>query len=140
MGITDPLAPCPPHDLPGLPESRRATGSNLLFMVLASMGHDLSMLYLVISVDNLSAGLASATFLSSLTNIQFTAMQYAIFSSLMTLFPKILGGYSGTIVDSIGYSSFFIMTALLGLPVLFLVWRAGGFVETQQTAKALKEQ
>jgi len=55
-------------------------------------------------------------------------MQYAIFSSLMTLFPKILGGYSGTIVDSIGYSSFFIMTALLGLPVLFLVWRAGGFV------------
>ncbi len=56
----------------------------------------------------------------------------------MTLFPKILGGYSGTIVDSIGYSSFFIMTALLGLPVLFLVWRTGGFVETQQTAKALK--
>ncbi len=109
-------------------------------MMLASMGHDLSMLYLVISVDNLSAGLASATFLSSLTNIQFTAIQYAIFSSLMTLFPKILGGYSGTIVDSIGYSSFFIMTALLGLPVLFLVWRAGGFVETQQTAKALKEQ
>jgi len=143
MGITDPLAPYPPHDLPDLPESRRATGSNLLFMVLASMGHDLSILYLVISVDNLSAGLASAAFvafLSSLTNIQFTAMQYAIFSSLMILFPKILGGYSGTIVDSIGYSSFFIMTALLGLPVLFLVWRAGGFVQTQQTAKALKEQ
>ena len=68
-------------------------------------------------------------------------MQYAIFSSLMTLFQKILGGYSGTIVDSIGYSSFFIMTALLGLPVLFLVWRrAGGFVETQQPATALKEQ
>ena len=120
-----------------------SAATNLLFMVLASMGHDLSMLYLVISVDNLSAGLASAAFvafLSSLTNIQFTAMQYAIFSSLMTLFPKILGGYSGTIVDSIGYSSFFIMTALLGLPVLFLVWRAGGFVETQQSAKALKEQ
>jgi len=119
-----------------------SAATNLLFMVLASIGHDLSMLYLVISVDNLSAGLASAAFvafLSSLTNIQFTAMQYAIFSSLMTLFPKILGGYSGTIVDSIGYSSFFIMTALLGIPVLFLVWRAGGFVETQQSAKALKE-
>ena len=120
-----------------------SAATNLLFMVLASMGHDLSMLYLVISVDNLSAGLASAAFvafLSSLTNIQFTAMQYAIFSSLMTLFPKILGGYSGTIVDSMGYSSFFIMTALLGLPVLFLVWRTGGFVGTQQSAKALKEQ
>lgn len=119
-----------------------SAATNLLFMVLASRGHDLSMLYLVISVDNLSAGLASAAFvafLSSLTNIQFTAMQYAIFSSLMTLFPKILGGYSGTIVDSIGYSSFFIMTTLLGIPVLFLVWRAGGFVELQQSAKALKE-
>ncbi len=99
------------------------------------------MLYLVISVDNLSAGLASAAFvafLSSLTNIQFTAMQYAIFSSLMTLFPKILGGYSGTIVDGIGYSSFFIMTALLGLPVLFLVWHAGNYLEIKQVGKVRK--
>lgn len=110
-----------------------SAATNLLFMVLASMGPNLEMLYLVISVDNLSAGLASAAFvafLSSLTNIQFTAMQYAIFSSLMTLFPKILGGYSGTIVDNIGYSSFFILTALLGLPVLFLVWKAGSYVKT----------
>ena len=97
------------------------------------MGHDLGMLYLVISVDNLSAGLASAAFvafLSSLTNIQFTAMQYAIFSSLMTLFPKILGGYSGTIVDSLDYSSFFMLTALLGLPVLALIWQARNYLDT----------
>lgn len=111
-----------------------SAATNLLFIVLAAMGHDLGMLYLVISVDNLSAGLASAAFvafLSSLTNVQFTAMQYAIFSSLMTLFPKILGGYSGTIVDGIGYSSFFILTALLGLPVLALIWRAKNHVETR---------
>lgn len=120
-----------------------SAATNLLFMVLASMGHNLEMLYLVISIDNLSAGLASAAFvafLSSLTNIQFTAMQYAIFSSLMTLFPKVLGGYSGTIVDSVGYSNFFIMTALLGLPVLLLVWRASGLLETQQTSLSLKKQ
>jgi len=106
--------------------------TNLLFMALASMGKDLTMLYLVISIDNLSAGIASAAFvafLSSLTNIQFTAMQYAIFSSLMTLFPKLLGGYSGSIVDNIGYSNFFIMTALLGIPVLLLIWRARNFLE-----------
>jgi len=109
-----------------------SAATNLLFMVLASMGHNLEMLYVVISIDNLSAGLASAAFvafLSSLVNIQFTAMQYAIFSSLMTFFPKILGGYSGTIVDSIGYSQFFILTALLGIPVLFLVWLAGGYIK-----------
>ena len=109
-----------------------SAATNLLFIALAAVGHDLSMLYLVISVDNLSAGLASAAFvafLSSLTNIRFTAMQYAIFSSLMTLFPKILGGYSGTIVDSLGYASFFMLTALLGLPVLLLVWQARNYLD-----------
>jgi len=98
--------------------------TNLLFMLLAQVGHDMSLLYLVISADNLSAGLASAAFiafLSSLTNISFTAVQYAIFSSLMTLLPKILGGYSGTIVETIGYQYFFLSTALMGVPVLVLI-------------------
>ena len=109
-----------------------SAGTNLLFIALAAVGHDLGMLYLVISVDNLSAGLASAAFvafLSSLTNIRFTAMQYAIFSSLMTLFPKILGGYSGTIVDDLGYASFFTLTAVLGVPVLILVWQARNYLD-----------
>lgn len=98
--------------------------TNLLFTWLATVGHSMPMLYMVISADNLSAGLASAAFiafLSSLTNISFTAMQYAIFGSLMTLFPKLLGGYSGSMVDSMGYPSFFILTAVMGIPVLFLI-------------------
>ena len=108
-----------------------SAATNLFFIALAEAGHDLSMLYLVISIDNLSAGLASAAFvafLSSLTNTRFTAMQYAIFSSLMTLFPKILGGYSGTLVDNLGYPGFFMLTAFLGLPVLVLVWQARHYV------------
>jgi PAT family beta-lactamase induction signal transducer AmpG len=98
--------------------------TNILFIVLANAGKDIGLLYWVIAADNLSAGLASAAFvafLSSLTHISFTAMQYAIFSSIMTLFPKVLGGYSGSIVESIGYESFFLITALMGLPVLFLI-------------------
>ena len=109
-----------------------SAATNLLFIALAAVGHDLGMLYLVISFDNLSAGLASAAFvafLSGLTNVRFTAMQYAVFSSLMTLFPKILGGYSGTIVDSLGYANFFMLTALLGLPVLVLVWQARNYLD-----------
>lgn len=101
--------------------------TNLLFMVQAYVGYDLSVLYLVISADNLSAGLASAAFvafLSSLTSMSFTAVQYAMFSSLMTLFPKLLGGYSGTLVEAIGYSNFFLVASLMGLPVLVLVWFA----------------
>ncbi|MEE9492137.1 MAG: MFS transporter [Gammaproteobacteria bacterium] len=99
--------------------------TNLLFMLLAQAGHHTGLLYLVISADNLSGGLATAAFvafLSSLTNMSFTAVQYAIFSSLMTLLPKILGGYSGSMVDSLSYSGFFAMTALMGLPVIFLIW------------------
>jgi MFS transporter, PAT family, beta-lactamase induction signal transducer AmpG len=99
--------------------------TNLLFMAMTGTGNNLTMLYLVISADNLAAGLASAAFvafLSSLTNVRFTAIQYAIFSSLMTLIPKGFGGYSGTIVDNLGYSTFFLITALMGLPVLVLIW------------------
>lgn len=99
--------------------------TNLLFMWLAQSGNDIVLLSGVIAADNLSAGLASAAFiayLSSLTNISFTAVQYAILSSLMTLFPKLLGGYSGSMVNELGYSNFFLMTTLMGLPVIFLIY------------------
>jgi PAT family beta-lactamase induction signal transducer AmpG len=98
------------------------------------------MLYLVISADNISAGLASAAFiafLSSLTNISFTAVQYAIFSSLMTLLPKILGGYSGTMVDGMGYSNFFLTTALMGMPVLILIIFAGKYLERNNKRQSI---
>jgi len=78
----------------------------------------------VVAADNLAAGFSSAAFvafLSSLTNVSFTAVQYAIFSSLMTLLPKTLGGYSGGMVDALGYPGFFLLTAVIGLPVLLLV-------------------
>jgi MFS transporter, PAT family, beta-lactamase induction signal transducer AmpG len=101
--------------------------SNLLFAWLGSRGHDLQALVFVISADNLSSGIASAAFiayLSSLTNINYSATQYALFSSMMLLLPKFLAGYSGWYVDLFGYSSFFTATALLGAPVLILVWLA----------------
>jgi len=109
--------------------------TNLLFMALAGMGQNLTMLYLVISADNLASGLASAAFvafLSSLTNIRFTAIQYAIFSSLMTLLPKGFGGYSGTIVDNLGYPVFFLITAVIGIPVLILVWLSGKYLKDKR--------
>jgi PAT family beta-lactamase induction signal transducer AmpG len=98
--------------------------TNLLFMVLAIKGHNTLWLGIVIAADNMSAGVATAAFiayLSSLTNISFTAIQYAIFSSLMTLVPKTIGGYSGSMVDQLGYQGFFIVAAILGLPAILLV-------------------
>jgi len=99
--------------------------SNLLFAWLATQGHDLTGLVWVISADNLSSGIATAAFiafLSSLTNIQYSATQYALFSSMMLLMPKWLAGFSGVFVDAFGYSTFFISTAIIGLPVLLLIW------------------
>jgi PAT family beta-lactamase induction signal transducer AmpG len=101
--------------------------TNLLFAWLASRGHDLPALVFAISADNLSAGIASAAFvayLSGLTNVAYSATQYALFSSVMLLLPKFLGGWSGWAVDSFGYQAFFVGTALLGVPVLVLTWLA----------------
>ena len=101
--------------------------TNLAFVWLAFAGHDVQLMYAVVAADNLAAGFASAAFvafLSSLTNVSFTAVQYAIFSSLMTLLPKSLGGYSGGMVDVLGYPGFFMLTTLMGLPVLVLVLMA----------------
>ncbi|KRI53796.1 transporter [Acinetobacter pittii] len=98
-------------------------------------------LYFAIIVDNLASGLAGAAFiafLSSLTSVSFTAVQYAIFSSLMTLTPKLLGGYSGTIVSNIGYPKFFLMTTLIGIPILILVVWVGKLLRDHQTHESEK--
>lgn len=98
--------------------------TNLLFIWLAVSGPDIAILAVVISVDNLSGGIASSVFiayLSSLTNTTYTATQYALFSSLMTLPGKIIGGYSGWVVDSYGYVSFFLYSGLLGVPAVMLI-------------------
>ena len=104
-----------------------SAATNLLFAGLSLRGHDVTALIVVISADNLASGIASAAFiayLSGLTNINYSATQYAIFSSMMLLLPKFLAGYSGRYVDAFGYSYFFVGTALMGLPVLVLVWLA----------------
>ncbi|MEY4911589.1 MAG: hypothetical protein RL761_1252 [Pseudomonadota bacterium] len=102
--------------------------SNLLFAWLGGRGHDVTALIWVISADNLSGGIASAAFiayLSSLTNVNYSATQYALFSSMMLLLPKFVAGFSGKYVENFGFSNFFTATALLGAPVLVLVWLAG---------------
>ena len=104
-----------------------SAASNLLFAWLATRGHDLTGLIFVISADNLSGGIASAAFiayLSGLTNVAYSATQYALFSSVMLLLPKFVAGFSGAFVDAYGYVTFFQSTAWIGVPVLLLVWFA----------------
>ncbi len=129
-----------------------SAATNLMFLLLAGMGPSSAMLTLTISCDNFSAGLASTAFvayLSSLTNLKFSATQYALLSSIMLLLPRLLGGYSGVMVEQLafstplldslqdwglaqfppsmlGYANFFLVTALFGIPTLVLIlwqWR-----------------
>ena len=105
-----------------------SAATNLLFAWLSTRGHDVRALIFTVSADNLSAGIASAAFvayLSSLVNVTYSATQYALYSSIMLLLPKFIAGFSGVAVDAWGYASFFNATALLGVPVLLLVWLAG---------------
>lgn len=108
--------------------------SNLLYAWLAGVGHSIPALALVISADNFSNGLGATVFiawLSGLTSRAYTATQYALFSSLMTLPGKLVGGFSGVIVDGWGYPTFFVYSALIGAPtVALIVWlmrRRGAF-------------
>ena len=98
--------------------------TNLLFALLAVSDPSLALLATVVSADNLSGGLATSVFiayLSSLTNTAYTATQYALFSSLMTLPAKFIGGFAGMVVDNAGYASFFLYAGLLGVPAILLV-------------------
>lgn len=98
--------------------------TNLLFAALSHIGYDLVWLSVIISADNLSAGIATSAFiayLSSLVNLAFTATQYAMFSSLMLLLPKFVGGFSGEWTEVLGYGPFFTFTAILGIPALVLI-------------------
>ena len=99
--------------------------SNLLFAWLAVSPISINFLIAVITADNISSGFAGAAFviyLSGLTSIKFTATKYALFSSIMLFLPKLIAGYAGSWVDIMGYPYFFSLTALLGLPVLILIF------------------
>ncbi|MGH8456859.1 MAG: AmpG family muropeptide MFS transporter [Stenotrophobium sp.] len=111
--------------------------ANFVFAFIAGVHPGVVGLALAISVDNLGSGIAGSAFiayLSSLTNTAYTATQYALFSSIWALPGKLIGGFSGVIVDAVGYPLFFTYTALLAIPGLLL---ARHLLQRQNAAQAL---
>ena len=95
------------------------TVTNLFFLFLSNAGPSLPALVLTISADNFALGFSGTVFiafLSSLTSRYFTASQYALFTSVMFLPGITLSGFSGQIIESSGWSTLFIYSALLGIP------------------------
>ncbi|MBK1690874.1 AmpG family muropeptide MFS transporter [Ectothiorhodospira mobilis] len=99
--------------------------TNLAFSWLALLGPQMGGLVVAIVADNITGGLAVAVFiayLSSLTNTAYTATQYALFSSLMTLPGQFLAGFTGLLVEAVGWFWFFVTSALAGLPAIALAF------------------
>jgi len=107
------------------------TLTNLFFLFLNNAGSSLPALVLTISADNFALGFSGTVFiafLSSLTSRYFTASQYALFTSVMFLPGITLSGFSGLIIESSGWATLFIYSALLGIPSIlcsFLIVRKG---------------
>lgn len=99
--------------------------TNLFFAAMALTGPKLWMLAVTITADNIAQGLSGTVliaYLSSLTNRDFTATQYALLSSLMALLPKFLAGFSGNVQESLGWFGFFMYAAAMGIPAILLAF------------------
>jgi PAT family beta-lactamase induction signal transducer AmpG len=97
--------------------------TNLFFVYLAAAGPDLLALTITISFDNFAQGFSGTVFiayLSSLTNVSFTATQYALFSSLSVFVGKLVAGFSGNVQELLGYEGFFLYAAATGVPSIVL--------------------
>ena len=98
--------------------------SNLVFVGQAVAGHDIWMLTVTIGVENFTGGMGTAAFvayLSSLTNVAFTATQYALLSSFMAFGRTILSSGGGWVTDHIGWIGFFIASTAIAVPGLILL-------------------
>ena len=109
-------------------------GSNLAFAYLALHGADEGVFAAAMIIDNFCSGFAGVAlvgYMSSLTNVGYTATQYALLSSFYALLGKMLKGFSGVVVEHLetgrtlleAYSLFFVGTALVGIPALLLCIR-----------------
>ncbi len=127
---------------PLLPGAIAVAFTNLFFAYLSTQGPVVGWLVVTISADNLAGGFAGTAliaYLSSLTSSAFTATQYALFSSFMTLPGKFISGFSGQQVDAWGYEAFFIYASVMGLPAVILsiyLIRAQPRFEARETADA----
>jgi PAT family beta-lactamase induction signal transducer AmpG len=98
--------------------------SNLVYIAQAQAGHDIAMLSLTVTVENLTGGMGTAAFvayLSSLCNLNYTATQYALLSSFMAQARTLLSGFAGVIQQEVGWTQFFLFTTAAAVPALLLL-------------------
>lgn len=79
----------------------------------------------VVGFEDFAAGLGTValiSFMAKVTSTNYTATQYALFASLAALGRTLFGGFSGIVLEQIGYVAFFSLGGLLALPGLALIY------------------
>ena len=98
--------------------------STLAFVWQAEIGHSNSVLIVTVSLENFASGMGTTAFvayLSSLCNVQYTATQYALFSSFASMGRTWLSAHSGFLAQAVGWSGFFFSCVIAALPGLILL-------------------
>lgn len=98
--------------------------SNLVFALQAVVGNEVWMLVITIGVENATGGMGTAAFiayLSRLTNVAFTATQYALLSSFMAFGRTVLSSPSGWAAETLGWVQFFVASTVIAIPGLILL-------------------
>ena len=99
---------------------------NLSYAVLAHFGGGMAALLAAVGLENLSGGMVGAAFvalLMSLCNPRFSATQYALLSGIYALSRSLLSLPAGILTERVGWSSFFVLSALAALPAFLLMVR-----------------
>ena len=106
--------------------------SNLSFAGLAAIGHSNLALAAAIGFENLASGIGGVVvtaYFSALCDLRYTAAQYALISAASSVVGRLLTGTSaGTLIETLGYVNFYLLTTVLALPAIVLFWlmmRAG---------------
>lgn len=100
-------------------------GATLSYALLAWVGHNYTLMVLAIGLENLFVGMSVAAVLAllmALCDARYTATQYALFSALAALGRVYSGTIAGYIVEHLGWTGYFVMTALIAVPTVMLLW------------------
>lgn len=100
--------------------------SNLSFALLAAAGHSNAGLATAIGFENAASGYGGVVvvaYFSALTNLQFTAAQYALISAAASVVGRLVTGTTaGQMIEAVGFITFYVLTAVAALPGILLFW------------------
>jgi PAT family beta-lactamase induction signal transducer AmpG len=116
--------------------------SNLMFAILATQGHSTTWLTIAVATEQVTSGMGLTvfvTYLSGLSNLAYTATQFALLSSFAAVGRTWLSSPAGIAAEELGWPGFWIMTMVVAIPgmvLLWLLWRRGFVVDSVRQPKS----